>query len=157
MAFFKRTIAKRFDLLFRRKRRGKFVECVHKVIEARRSGCIDEDGNILKPLTEMLAAQEKLKHTQGGNSNGPVGSASEEALKVETRNTHRPLARQQVVSIRDSYPLPEEDDGSEGYASAGETDDSFVFESVTAWNEFQKSLRHFYEVGELCDVTLKVG
>ena len=126
MAFFKRSIAKRFDLLFRRKKKNKFVDCVHKVIEARRSGCIDEDGNILKPLTEMLAEHDKLKK-QAGNSakKNHQESASEEALKAEVQNPRSPVRVRHRASVRDSYPLPEEDDGSEGYASAGETDDSF--------------------------------
>lgn len=38
-----------------------------------------------------------------------------------------------------------------------EPDGSFVFEAHEAWKEFHNSLRQFYEVGELCDVTLKVG
>ncbi|XP_077594115.1 kelch-like protein 8 [Stigmatopora nigra] len=38
-----------------------------------------------------------------------------------------------------------------------ESDGSFVFEAHEAWKDFHNSLRHFYEVGELCDVTLKVG
>lgn len=38
-----------------------------------------------------------------------------------------------------------------------EPDGSFVFEAHEAWKDFHNSLRHFYEVGELCDVTLKVG
>lgn len=38
-----------------------------------------------------------------------------------------------------------------------EPDGSFVFEANEAWKDFHNSLRHFYEVGELCDVTLKVG
>uniref|UniRef100_A0A8C6S744 Kelch-like family member 8 n=1 Tax=Neogobius melanostomus TaxID=47308 RepID=A0A8C6S744_9GOBI len=38
-----------------------------------------------------------------------------------------------------------------------EIDGSFVFEAHEAWKDFHNSLRHFYEVGELCDVTLKVG
>ncbi|KAM4808568.1 kelch-like protein 8 [Rhinophrynus dorsalis] len=36
-------------------------------------------------------------------------------------------------------------------------DGTFVFEADEAWKEFHSSLLHFYEVGELCDVTLKVG
>ncbi|KAE8631211.1 hypothetical protein XENTR_v10001109 [Xenopus tropicalis] len=36
-------------------------------------------------------------------------------------------------------------------------DGTFVFEADEAWKEFHRSLLHFYEVGELCDVTLKVG
>lgn len=38
-----------------------------------------------------------------------------------------------------------------------EPDGSFVFEAHEAWKDFHNSLRHFYEVGEICDVTLKVG
>lgn len=38
-----------------------------------------------------------------------------------------------------------------------EPDGSYVFEAREAWKDFHNSLRHFYEVGELCDVTLKVG
>lgn len=37
-----------------------------------------------------------------------------------------------------------------------EPDGSFVFEAHEAWKDFHISLRHFYEVGDLCDVTLKV-
>ncbi|XP_039396711.1 kelch-like protein 8 isoform X2 [Mauremys reevesii] len=33
----------------------------------------------------------------------------------------------------------------------------FVFEANEAWKDFHRSLLHFYEAGELCDVTLKVG
>ncbi|XP_034627348.1 kelch-like protein 8 isoform X2 [Trachemys scripta elegans] len=33
----------------------------------------------------------------------------------------------------------------------------FVFEANEAWKDFHSSLLHFYEAGELCDVTLKVG
>lgn len=32
----------------------------------------------------------------------------------------------------------------------------FVFEANEAWKDFHSSLLHFYEAGELCDVTLKV-
>lgn len=38
-----------------------------------------------------------------------------------------------------------------------EVDGTFVFEAHEAWKEFHNSLRQFYEAGELCDVTLKVG
>lgn len=38
-----------------------------------------------------------------------------------------------------------------------EPDGSFVYEAHEAWKDFHNSLRHFYKVGELCDVTLKVG
>ncbi|KFO64860.1 kelch-like protein 8 [Corvus cornix cornix] len=36
-------------------------------------------------------------------------------------------------------------------------DDVFVFEANEAWRDFHSSLLHFFEAGELCDVTLKVG
>ncbi|XP_058049418.1 kelch-like protein 8 isoform X2 [Ahaetulla prasina] len=36
-------------------------------------------------------------------------------------------------------------------------EDTFVFEANEAWKDFHSSLLHFYEAGELCDVTLKVG
>lgn len=35
-------------------------------------------------------------------------------------------------------------------------DDVFVFEANEAWKDFHSSLLHFFEAGELCDVTLKV-
>lgn len=35
-------------------------------------------------------------------------------------------------------------------------DDIFVFEANEAWKDFHSSLLHFFEAGELCDVTLKV-
>ncbi|KAL6469583.1 hypothetical protein MHYP_G00207020 [Metynnis hypsauchen] len=38
-----------------------------------------------------------------------------------------------------------------------EADGSFLFEAQRAWKDFHNSLRQFYENGELCDVTLKVG
>uniref|UniRef100_G1KM60 Kelch like family member 8 n=1 Tax=Anolis carolinensis TaxID=28377 RepID=G1KM60_ANOCA len=36
-------------------------------------------------------------------------------------------------------------------------EETFVFEANEAWKDFHSSLLHFYEAGELCDVTLKVG
>ncbi|NXV54296.1 KLHL8 protein, partial [Molothrus ater] len=36
-------------------------------------------------------------------------------------------------------------------------EDVFVFEANEAWKDFHSSLLHFFEAGELCDVTLKVG
>ncbi|KAM3831588.1 kelch-like protein 8 isoform 1-T1 [Vipera latastei] len=36
-------------------------------------------------------------------------------------------------------------------------EDTFIFEANEAWKDFHSSLLHFYETGELCDVTLKVG
>lgn len=47
--------------------------------------------------------------------------------------------------------------GNRALKAECEPDGSFVFEAHEAWKEFHNSLRHFYEVGELCDVTLKVG
>ncbi|XP_075462123.1 kelch-like protein 8 isoform X1 [Ascaphus truei] len=41
--------------------------------------------------------------------------------------------------------------------SDSEGDGSFLFEANEAWKDFHSSLLHFYEVGELCDITLKVG
>uniref|UniRef100_A0A672J810 BACK domain-containing protein n=1 Tax=Salarias fasciatus TaxID=181472 RepID=A0A672J810_SALFA len=46
--------------------------------------------------------------------------------------------------------------GSRAAKPECEPDGSFVFEAHEAWKDFHNSLRHFYEVGELCDVTLKV-
>ncbi|XP_033016529.1 kelch-like protein 8 isoform X2 [Lacerta agilis] len=36
-------------------------------------------------------------------------------------------------------------------------EETFVFEANEAWKDFHSSLLRFYEAGELCDVTLKVG
>ncbi|XP_077877714.1 kelch-like protein 8 isoform X2 [Ictidomys tridecemlineatus] len=36
-------------------------------------------------------------------------------------------------------------------------EDSFIFEANEAWKDFHGSLLQFYENGELCDITLKVG
>ncbi|KAF6733270.1 Kelch-like protein 8 [Oryzias melastigma] len=47
--------------------------------------------------------------------------------------------------------------GNRTFKGECEPDGSYVFEAHEAWKEFHNSLRHFYEVGELCDVTLKVG
>ncbi|XP_041267920.1 kelch-like protein 8 isoform X2 [Onychostruthus taczanowskii] len=38
-----------------------------------------------------------------------------------------------------------------------EDEDVFVFEANEAWKDFHSSLLHFFEAGELCDVTLKIG
>uniref|UniRef100_A0A3B3BJS5 SDA1 domain containing 1 n=1 Tax=Oryzias melastigma TaxID=30732 RepID=A0A3B3BJS5_ORYME len=46
--------------------------------------------------------------------------------------------------------------GNRTFKGECEPDGSYVFEAHEAWKEFHNSLRHFYEVGELCDVTLKV-
>lgn len=47
--------------------------------------------------------------------------------------------------------------GSRAPKADCEPDGSFIFEAHEAWKDFHNALRHFYEVGELCDVTLKVG
>lgn len=47
--------------------------------------------------------------------------------------------------------------GNRALKAEYEPDGSYVFEAREAWKDFHNSLRHFYEVGELCDVTLKVG
>ncbi|XP_036751911.1 kelch-like protein 8 isoform X3 [Manis pentadactyla] len=39
----------------------------------------------------------------------------------------------------------------------GNGEDSFIFEANEAWKDFHGSLLQFYENGELCDITLKVG
>ncbi|XP_036877055.1 kelch-like protein 8 isoform X4 [Manis javanica] len=39
----------------------------------------------------------------------------------------------------------------------GDGEDSFIFEANEAWKDFHGSLLQFYENGELCDITLKVG
>ncbi|KAJ8338951.1 hypothetical protein SKAU_G00357370 [Synaphobranchus kaupii] len=59
----------------------------------------------------------------------------------EHARQHKPREKRQ--------PRPSECDG--------EADGSFIFEAHEAWKEFHNSLRQFYEAGELCDVTLKVG
>lgn len=41
-------------------------------------------------------------------------------------------------------------------SSSDGDDDVFVFEANEAWRDFHSSLLHFFEAGELCDVTLKV-
>ncbi|XP_029455481.1 kelch-like protein 8 isoform X1 [Rhinatrema bivittatum] len=46
---------------------------------------------------------------------------------------------------------------AESLSSDCEGDGSFVFEADEAWKDFHSSLLQFYEAGELCDVTLKVG
>ena len=59
---------------------------------------------------------------------------------------------------KEKQPKEKRPGGGGGRASKGdcEADGSFVFEAHEAWKDFHNSLRHFYEVGELCDVTLKV-
>lgn len=120
MAFFKRSFAKvRLDLLFRKKKNNKFVEVVEKVIEARRSGCIDEEGNFVQALDEQLkkhakeTAKSKKKPKKGEGESGEKRQEAEVKPQEHGMGVSNP-------NYRESYPLPEEDDGSEGYASASE-------------------------------------
>ena len=128
MAFFKRSFAKvRLDLLFRKKKNHKFVECVEKVIEARRSGCIDEDGNIVKTLDEQLKARGKKKSSdkKKKQQKSPALTQSNSDADKRPEAEIKPQSRVMGVSnpnYRESYPLPEEDDGSEGYESASEVE-----------------------------------
>ena len=210
MAFLKRSLA-RLDLLFKKKpepeRRTKFYECVERVIEARRSGCIDEDGNIVKPLDELLRKNEerieeeerkevlqvpkyrvsiveprprprarliqgipptyvrpdklrkrkelaimrqeqqqqqqqqqqqkqqlRIKKQQRRVSPVIVDGVISQRLITPTNSSdeeeellNRSRKRDRITAVsnptyRESFPLPEEDDGSEGYASASEVD-----------------------------------
>lgn len=202
MAFLKRSLA-RLDLLFKKKQesRTKFYECVEKVIEARRSGCIDEDGNIVKPLDELLrknaakTEEEKAKEEEMNGREMPrvpnyrvsvveprprprarlikgipptyvrpdkMRQRKEMERMPQQQQLRQRLKQQRRVSpvivdgvltqrlitptnssdeeeekdrpkpdritavsnpmYRESFPLPEEDDGSEGYASASEVD-----------------------------------
>ncbi|XP_024059695.1 kelch-like protein 8 isoform X2 [Terrapene carolina triunguis] len=45
----------------------------------------------------------------------------------------------------------------QGRSLNSDGEEVFVFEANEAWKDFHSSLLHFYEAGELCDVTLKVG
>ena len=118
----------RLNLLFRKQKKNqeekKFVKAVHKVIDARRSGCIDDDGNFVTSIpppspksdgdsSPPPVVKPKPKKTSQLDKNGN----KRESLKKRgsSRRRHNP--------DRESYPLPEEDDGSEGYASASEMDD----------------------------------
>ncbi|KAJ8031353.1 hypothetical protein HOLleu_28060 [Holothuria leucospilota] len=111
MNFLRRRLAQlKLAKLFRKKKKSKFQECVNKVIEARRSGCIDDQGNILYPLKKMLE-QKQREQIQA------------EKLYSEITKLHklqRKDSRPPSCMSRESYPLPQEDDGSEGYASASE-------------------------------------
>lgn len=68
------------------------------------------------------------------------------------------MAPGDVVPDLAKQPKPKEKrPGSRTSKADCEPDGSFVFEAHDAWKDFHNSLRHFYDVGELCDVTLKVS
>lgn len=68
------------------------------------------------------------------------------------------MAPGDVVPDHAKQPKPKEKrPGNRTSKTDCEPDGSFVFEAHEAWKDFHISLRHFYEVGDLCDVTLKVG
>ncbi|KAM9678225.1 kelch-like protein 8 isoform 2-T3 [Trichechus inunguis] len=72
--------------------------------------------------------------------------ASEPVSAKQARNHFTKGKRQQHQQIKNRSSL-----------SDGDGDDSFIFEANEAWKDFHGSLLRFYENGELCDVTLKVG
>lgn len=98
--------------IFRKKKKTKFEVCVDKVIEARRSGCIDDEGNIIQPAVKTLTSSKdkELKRSKHAYYK------ELEKQMVHQRTKKRPPS----CTSHDSYPLPQEDDGSEGYASASE-------------------------------------
>ena len=126
----------RLNLLFRKKKHNeqKFVSVVGKVIEARRSGCIDEDGNFVQNFTGKKD-DSSVKQTELGKKSPPPQVKPKPKQKLDKNgnqrvssskkrgSSKRRLHQQQHNADRNSYPLPEEDDGSEGYASASEMDD----------------------------------
>ncbi|KAM4710174.1 kelch-like protein 8 isoform 2-T3 [Discoglossus pictus] len=63
------------------------------------------------------------------------------------------LAEAKPPAAKERKPISRE----KSLTNDGEGDGSFVFEADEAWKDFHNSLLHFYEVGELCDVTLKIG
>ncbi|KAG5207823.1 hypothetical protein JEQ12_017587 [Ovis aries] len=70
--------------------------------------------------------------------------ASEAVNAKQARNRFTKGKRQQQIKNRSSL-------------GDGDGEDSFLFEANEAWKDFHGSLLQFYENGELCDVTLKVG
>ncbi|XP_053260109.1 kelch-like protein 8 isoform X2 [Podarcis raffonei] len=60
-------------------------------------------------------------------------------------------AKHHVVKGRRQQPQERSPLNSDG------EEETFVFEANEAWKDFHSSLLRFYEAGELCDVTLKVG
>ncbi|XP_045647435.1 kelch-like protein 8 isoform X3 [Ursus americanus] len=72
--------------------------------------------------------------------------ASESVNAKQARNHCTKGKRQQHQQINNRSSI-----------SDGDGEDSFIFEANEAWKDFHGSLLRFYENGELCDVTLKVG
>ncbi|XP_032256645.1 kelch-like protein 8 isoform X3 [Mirounga angustirostris] len=72
--------------------------------------------------------------------------ASESVNAKQARNHCTKGKRQQHQQIKNRSSI-----------SDGDGEDSFIFEANEAWKDFHGSLLRFYENGELCDVTLKVG
>ncbi|XP_022374789.1 kelch-like protein 8 isoform X3 [Enhydra lutris kenyoni] len=72
--------------------------------------------------------------------------ASESVNAKQVRNHCTKVKRQQHQQIKNRSSI-----------SDGDGEDSFIFEANEAWKDFHGSLLRFYENGELCDVTLKVG
>nr|XP_023409037.1 kelch-like protein 8 isoform X2 [Loxodonta africana] len=72
--------------------------------------------------------------------------ASEPGSAKQARSPFTKGKRQQYQQIKNRSSV-----------SDGDGDDSFIFEANEAWKDFHGSLLRFYENGELCDVTLKVG
>ncbi|XP_047573884.1 kelch-like protein 8 isoform X2 [Lutra lutra] len=72
--------------------------------------------------------------------------ASESVNAKQARNHCTKVKRQQHQQIKNRSSI-----------SDGDGEDSFIFEANEAWKDFHGSLLRFYENGELCDVTLKVG
>ena len=122
MSFLKRF---RLNLLFRKQKKGgnekKFVSAVHKVIEARRSGCIDDDGNFVTSIPPPSPKNDGEKSPPPTKPK-PNKSLDKNGNKRESSKKRGSSKRRHHPHNRDSYPLPEEDDGSEGYASASEMD-----------------------------------
>lgn len=76
------------------------------------------------------------------------------------RKTKQPMASESMVPEQaKQHPMkgkrrPQQ---QQTRSSSGDgEDDIFVFEANEAWKDFHSSLLHFFEAGELCDVTLKV-
>ncbi|XP_066892137.1 kelch-like protein 8 isoform X4 [Kogia breviceps] len=72
--------------------------------------------------------------------------ASESVNAKQARNRFTKGKRQQHQQIKNRSSLGD-----------GDGEDSFIFEANEAWKDFHGSLLQFYENGELCDITLKVG
>ncbi|XP_032488879.1 kelch-like protein 8 isoform X2 [Phocoena sinus] len=72
--------------------------------------------------------------------------ASESVNAKQARNRFTKGKRQQHQQIKNRSSFGD-----------GDGEDSFIFEANEAWKDFHGSLLQFYENGELCDITLKVG